>query len=113
MLVKSGEGMKEYRVIRNGVGEILMVNKFGPDETANRCKMVAELNIEPGQCIGYHAHVDDIELFYMLEGELICVEDGEELTLLPGDMTSTSCGEKHQLINRSDKLAKVLAIVIR
>ena len=48
MLVKSGEGMHEYRVIRNGVGEILMVNKFGPDETANRCKMVAELNLAPG-----------------------------------------------------------------
>ena len=48
MLVKNGEGMHEYRVIRNGVGEILMVNKFGPDETDNRCKMVAELNLEPG-----------------------------------------------------------------
>ena len=46
MIVKNGEGMHEYRVIRNGVGEILMVNKFGPDETDNRCKMVAELNLE-------------------------------------------------------------------
>lgn len=113
MLVKSGEGIHEYRVIRNGVGEILMMNKFGLDETDNRCKMVAELNLKPGQCTGYHAHTDDVELFYMLEGELVCVEDGEELILRPGDCTSTSRGEKHQIINRSDKNAKVLAIVIR
>ena len=113
MLVKSGEGMHEYRVIRNGFGEILMVNKFGPDETANRCKMVAELNLAPGQCTGFHGHTDDVELFYMLEGELICVEDGEEVTLKPGDCTSTCSGAKHQIINRSEEMAKVLAIVIK
>ena len=65
MLVKNGEGMKEYTVIQNGVGEILKVNKFGPDETANRCKMVAELCLEPGQCTGLHAHTTNVELFYI------------------------------------------------
>ncbi len=113
MLVKNGEGMQEYRVIRNGVGEILMVNKFGLDETDNRCKMVAELNLEPGQCTGYHAHTDDVELFYMLEGELVYVEDSEESLLKPGDCTATSRGAKHQIINRSSKPAKVLAIVVK
>ena len=113
MIVKNGEGMHEYRVIRNGVGEILMVNKFGPDETDNRCKMVAELNLEPGQCTGLHAHTDDVELFYILEGEAVFIEDGEEDVLHPGDCTATSRGSKHQIINRSDKLAKVLAMVIR
>ena len=113
MIVKHGELMHEYRVIRNGVGEILMVNKFGPDETDNRCKMVAELNLEPGQCTGLHAHTDDVELFYMLEGEVVFIEDGEEDVLHPGDCTATSRGSKHQIINRSDKLAKVLAMVIR
>ena len=97
MLVKSGEGMHE----------------FGPDETANRCKMVAELNLAPGQCTGFHAHTDDLELFYMLEGELVYVEDGEEVVLKPGDCTSTCCGAKHQIINRSEEPARVLAIVIK
>ncbi len=113
MLIKNGEGIKEYKVIRNGVGEIFLVNKFGPDETANRCKMVAELNLEPGQCTGYHAHTDDIELFYMLEGELVYVEDSEETVIKAGDCTSTANGSKHQIINRSDKPARILAIVIR
>ena len=112
MLVKNGEGMKEYTVIQNGVGEILKVNKFGPDETANRCKMVAELCLEPGQCTGLHAHTTNVELFYMLEGELVCIEDGEEVILKPGDCTATANGDKHQIINRSDKVAKDLAVVI-
>ena len=67
MLVKSGEGVHEYRVIRNGVGEILMVNKFGHDETNNKCNMVAELHVAPGQCTGFHAHNDDVELFICLK----------------------------------------------
>lgn len=113
MIIRKDEGMKEYRNIRNGVGEILMENKFGLDETANRCKMVAVLNLEPGQCTGYHAHIDDCELFFMLEGELVCVEDGEEFPLRIGDCTMTCGGEKHQIINRSDKLAKVLSVVIK
>ena len=51
-------------------------------------------------------------LFYMLEGELVCIEDGEEVILKPGDCTATANGDKHQIINRSDKVAKVLAVVI-
>ncbi len=113
MLVKNGEGMQEYRVIRNGVGEIRMVNKFGPDETANKCNMVAELNLEPGQCTGYHAHTDDAEIFYMVEGEIVFVEDGEEHIITAGDCTVTTGGGKHQIINRSDKPAKVLAIIVK
>ena len=113
MLVKSGEGVREYRVIRNGVGEILMVNKFGPDETNNKCNMVAELHVAPGQCTGFHAHNDDVELFYLLEGELVFVEDGSETVLKPGDCTSTTRGSKHQIINRSEDMAKVLAVVIK
>lgn len=112
MLVKSGEGMKQYGVIQNGVGEILKVMKFGPDETANKCKLVAELCLEPGQCTGLHAHTDNAEIFYMLEGELVCIDDGEEFILKPGDCTSTANGAKHQIINKTDKMAKVLAIVI-
>lgn len=112
MLVKNGDGMKEYCVIQNGVGEILKLNKFGPDETANRCKAVAELCLEPGQCTGLHAHKDNVEIFYMLEGELACIDDGEETILKPGDCTVTANGAKHQIINRSDKMAKVLAVII-
>ena len=48
----------------------------------------------------------------MLEGELVCIEDGEEVILKPGDCTATANGDKHQIINRSDKVAKVLAVVI-
>lgn len=44
----------------------------------------------------------------MLEGELICVEDGEEVTLKPGDCTSTCSGAKHQIINRSEEMAKAI-----
>ena len=113
MIIRNGEGMKEYRVIRNGVGEILLENKFGLDETANRCKMVAVLNLEPGQCTGYHGHDDDCEILYMLEGELVCVENGEETVIKPGDCTATAYGEKHQIINRTDKIARALAVVMK
>ena len=112
MLVKAGEGIKEYKVIRNGIGEIQVVNKFGPDETANRCSLVAELWVEPGQSTGYHDHTTNIEIMYMLEGELVCIEDGEEKILKPGDTTSSCNGSKHQITNRTDKIAKILALVI-
>ena len=113
MLLKNGEGMKEYQVIRNGVGEILKINKFGPDETNNKCSMVSELILKPGQCTGFHAHQKDAEIFYMLEGELVYIEDGEEFPFLPGDCTATTNGSKHQIINRSEKEAKVLTVVIK
>ena len=59
-----------------------------------------------------HWHVHEDELVYVLEGELILVEDGGETVLRPGDAAGWKAGvaNGHCLINRTDRDAVYLEI---
>ncbi len=58
----------------------------------------------------WHRHED--ELVYVLEGELVLVEDGGETVLKPGDAAGfkASSGIAHCLVNRSERDAVYLEI---
>ena len=58
----------------------------------------------------WHSHED--ELVYMLEGELVLIEDGGETALRAGDCAAfpKGSGNGHHMINRSDKPAVYLEV---
>lgn len=58
----------------------------------------------------WHSHED--EMVYILEGEVVLVEDGGETVLRPGDCATfpKGSGNGHHLINRSSSVAKFLEI---
>ena len=59
-----------------------------------------------------HWHQNEDELVYVLEGELVLVEDGGETVLKPGDAAGWKAGvpNGHCLINRTDRDAVYLEI---
>ena len=62
-----------------------------------------------------HWHENEDELVYMLEGEVVMCEDGNELVLKPGDVAAWNAGvpDGHCLVNRSDRDAVFLEIGTR
>jgi uncharacterized cupin superfamily protein len=58
----------------------------------------------------WHSHED--EFVYVLEGELLLVEDGAETLLRAGDCAafSKASGNGHHMINRSDRMAIYLEV---
>lgn len=58
----------------------------------------------------WHSHED--ELVYILEGELVLVEDGGETVLKAGDCATfrKGTGNGHHMINRSDAVALYLEV---
>jgi uncharacterized cupin superfamily protein len=58
----------------------------------------------------WHSHED--ELVYVLEGELVLIEDGGETVLRAGDCAAFSkgTGNGHHMINRSDATAVYLEV---
>ena len=58
----------------------------------------------------WHSHED--EFVYVLEGDLVLVEDGGETMLRAGDCAAfpKNSGNGHHLINRSDRMAVYLEI---
>ncbi|MBS0298299.1 MAG: cupin domain-containing protein [Proteobacteria bacterium] len=59
-----------------------------------------------------HWHTEEDELVYMLEGEVVLIEDDGETILRAGDVAAWPKGvaNGHQLVNRSDAECRFLAI---
>lgn len=113
MIKKAAEAHIEKKNIRGGAGEVELRHKLTQEETFGKCRICAEICIEPGQSIGEHPHEIEAEIFYMLSGELVSInEDKTEEVFSAGDMMITGGGEKHSVRNDSAENAVMLAIVI-
>jgi len=62
-----------------------------------------------------HWHEQEDELVYMLEGEVVLIEDEGETVLKPGDAAGfkADSGNGHQLVNRTERDAVYLEIGTR
>ncbi|GIX15107.1 MAG: transcriptional regulator [Paracoccaceae bacterium] len=72
--------------------------------------------LEPGAMSALrHWHENEDEFVYVLEGELVLVEEGGETRLTPGDAAAFKAGvaNGHHLVNRSDRPALYLEIGTR
>lgn len=112
MIRRKDDVRQEKRPIAGGNGEIGFRHRLEKDEMFGKCRLCAELTLEPGNSIGLHAHENEAEIFYLLEGELVSVGgDGAEEPFRQGDVMSTGGGGKHSLRNDSGKPATMLAVI--
>jgi len=91
---------------RQRIGNAIGLDQFG----VNIC------TLKPGAASSLrHAHEREDELVYMLEGEVVLVEDTGETVLHPGDAAGwkAACGIHHHLVNRSQADAVFLEIGTR
>jgi uncharacterized cupin superfamily protein len=71
------------------------------------------LTLEPGAWSSQrHWHEKEDELVYLLDGELVLIEDDGETLLSAGDCAGWKAGERngHHLVNRSQRPARLLVI---
>lgn len=91
---------------RKRLGNAGGLTQFG----VNLCRL------EPGSGSAQrHWHDNEDELVYVLEGEVVLVEDEGETVLRPGDAATFKAGvaNGHHLVNRSDRDALFLEVGTR
>ena len=98
--------------LRGGKGIIETDIMYKADEMMGKATLFNRLTIKPGSSIGGHDHVQDAEIYYVLEGEIVVDDNGKDVVMTKGDAMFTGGGEHHAVENRSDKDAVILAIVI-
>lgn len=94
-----------------GTGTLDICKVFTPRELGGRAKLFNVITLQPGDSIGLHKHVDDSEVYYVLQGELMVTDDRVEVVLQVGDAIFTSDGGTHRAENRTAQEAKMLAVV--
>jgi uncharacterized cupin superfamily protein len=91
---------------RKGLGDAGDLTQFGVNLT----------RLRPGAASAHrHWHQQEDELVYVLEGELVLIEDEGETVLGPGDAAAFKAGvaNGHHLVNRSGRDAILLEIGTR
>jgi uncharacterized cupin superfamily protein len=88
------------------LGNVAGLTQFGVNLT----------RLKPGAASALrHWHEQEDEFIYVLDGELVLIEDGGETLLGPGDCAGFKAGVSngHQLVNKSQRDARYLEIGTR
>ena len=101
--------MRELRVERKenmagGKGHVIIKHILEEKELNGKCKMYAEVTLEPGCSLGYHEHHNESETYYILRGEGNYDDNGRIRPVKAGDMTFTPDGMGHILLGYVDRL---------
>lgn len=78
----------------------------------NSGRVFAHIVIEKDCGVGYHVHNGDGEIYYILKGEGEYNDNGNIVTVKPGDVTHTLPGEGHGIINRKDEPLEMIALIL-
>ena len=81
-----------------------------PDAPKN-CPLFMEVEYPPGTGAGYHHHEGNSEIYYILEGEAVYCDDGNETVLHAGDSAVCYDGHSHSIRNDSLKTMRFLAVM--
>lgn len=95
-----------------GQGHTIIKRILDENELNGKCRMYAEVTLEPGCSIGYHEHHGESETYYVISGNGIYSDNGELRMVKPGDMTFTPDGEGHAMTNSGEKDLVFMALII-
>ena len=105
----------EIRRVENmagGKGHVIIKDLLGEKELNGKCRMYAEVTVEPGCSLGYHEHHGESETFYILEGFGDFDDNGTVRQVKPGDVTFTPSGSGHALVNTGVSNLIFMALII-
>ena len=81
MFKKSGDMITEIREqMRGGKGKVEITHIFGKDEIRGKARLCARITLQPGCSIGMHEHVDEEEIYHIIEGTGVVNDNGTEYT---------------------------------
>lgn len=113
MLIKSKEKMFEMRTnMKGGEGSIPNEMFLPTKDLPPHNRIFGEMTLRPGCSIGSHTHVQEAEIYYILEGTGVLDDNGIEREVTVGDCGICYAGESHAIYNRSNDILRVLACII-
>ena len=88
--------------LREGKGEVQMKD----------LALFSHVTIQPGCSIGYHDHTHETEFYYIIRGEGLFNDDGQEIPVHTGDVCATGGGKSHSIENTSGEPLELIALIV-
>ncbi|MGI6112500.1 MAG: cupin domain-containing protein [Mahellales bacterium] len=113
MIRKVSDMVKEVRErMRGGSGHVEIQKLLSEDEIKAKTRLCAKLTLQPGCSIGYHEHVGEDEIFYIIKGEGRVNDNGTMKQVAAGDVILTGNGAGHAIENTGDTSLEIMAIIL-
>ncbi len=113
MIVK-GDSVQLFSegVPRAGRGTIKGYRYLTAEEMKNKTTGFYINELMPGSEIGFHQHLGNEEVYFILSGKGVVNDNGVESEVKAGDMVFTQSGESHGMKNIGEENLKFAAFII-
>ena len=110
---RKGEETVLVKKMFDGAGESEMHHILnGADEMYGKGRVFSHIHLRPGCEVGWHIHHGDGETYYILSGEGEYNDNGNVITVLPGDICFVDDGEGHSIKNNGEDMLEMIALVL-
>ena len=82
------------------------------DEMGGRLKAFNKIELPVGSMITDHAHCEDAEIYYILEGEVTVTDNDKVEVMHAGDVMFTGDGNRHSIKNTGNVTAWFMAVIM-
>lgn len=82
------------------------------DEFCGKGRLFNHCLLHPGEAIGTHPHKGEFEVYYILKGEGLYNDNGQEKTVRAGDLTICPSGESHGMKNNGSQDLEFMALIL-
>ena len=97
----------------DGKGKAVLKHFLCGDELPAKAGLVCKIELEAGGSVGYHKHVGEGEMYYIIKGHGEYQENGETMPISEGMITMVYDGDSHGLQNSDDGVMEFLAFIIK
>lgn len=102
----------EVEKLKGGNGILHATELAMPEECHGHVMQFRRMVIDPGCSIGYHAHTENTEIYYVLSGTPTGNDNGEEVLMEPGYVLVTGNGDSHALENRTNEPVEIINLIV-
>jgi mannose-6-phosphate isomerase-like protein (cupin superfamily) len=97
--------------MRGGRGDAKLTHVYSGEELKGNSRLCSVITLEPGASIGHHVHDNEEEIYYILKGKGLVMDDGEPVEVNVGDAILTRDGAGHSIENIGDVDLEFMAII--
>ncbi|MCL2233107.1 MAG: cupin domain-containing protein [Treponema sp.] len=103
---------EEMEKARGGVGITVFNHLLEKTEMRANCRMFTRITLEPGNSIGVHKHEEEEDVYYILKGVATVNDNGETVTLHPGDVAFAQSGDSHGIANDGQETLEFVSVIM-
>ena len=77
-----------------------------------KVRLFSFVQVKSGEEVEYHMHFGESETFFILSGQGIYNDNGNEVEVAPGMVTFTPSGQGHSIKNTGDEMVVFIALIV-